>query len=83
MKIATIIVTYNRIELLKKSISAHLSQSKQSDVILVVNNASTDGTAIYLSELENRFKNIRVVNLKENTGGAGGFYHGLSFLLVL
>lgn len=80
MNVATIIVTYNRVELLKKSVSAHLNQSKQSDVILVVNNASTDGTTIYLDELENRFKNIRVINLKENTGGAGGFYYGLNFL---
>lgn len=47
MKVAAIIVTYNRKKLLLENIEALLHQSVDSDVlsIIVVDNHSTDGTA--------------------------------------
>ena len=43
MKICTVVVTYNRYELLKECLDSLLNQTYKTD-ILIVNNASTDGT---------------------------------------
>ena len=43
MKVIAVVVTYNRLELLKRNIHC-LRQNKPLDSILVVNNGSTDGT---------------------------------------
>lgn len=72
MKIAAIVVTYNRLELLKLSIDALKNQEEQADEIIVINNNSTDGTTEWLTQQTG----ITVV-WQENTGGAGGFYTGL------
>lgn len=75
MKLGTIIVTYNRISLLKECIEACISQSVKFEKIFVVNNASTDGTTEYLEQLN--AENIEIITLAENLGGAGGFYKGI------
>lgn len=48
MKISCVIVTYNRVELLKENLAAIMSQTYKPDHIYVVNNHSTDNTAEYL-----------------------------------
>ena len=48
--IACIVVTYNRLELLKQCINALLHQSFNNFDIIVVNNGSTDGTEKWLKE---------------------------------
>lgn len=75
-KIAAVVVTYNRLELLKKCIDAIEHQTTLPETIFIVNNASTDGTKEYLQKLTS---NIEIVplNLNENLGGAGGFYTGI------
>ena len=81
MKICTVIVTYNRYELLKECLDALLNQTYKSD-ILVINNASTDGTDIKIKEdgyLEN--KNLIYKKLDKNIGGAGGFHFGVKYAL--
>jgi len=75
MKLGAIIVTYNRLELLKECIDACLKQTCSFDKIFVINNASTDGTYEYLNELKE--EKIEVINSVENLGGAGGFYLGV------
>lgn len=71
-----IIVTYNRLSYLKTTIQKSLAFG--FDEIIVVDNASTDGTTQYLESLSN--DKISVLSLAQNTGGAGGFYEGLKFL---
>nr|MCR5545643.1 glycosyltransferase [Lachnospiraceae bacterium] len=75
MEITAVVVTYNRLELLKENIEALRHQSVPDLSILVVNNASTDGTKEYLDEVANN--QIGVLHLEENMGGAGGFYYGM------
>lgn len=75
MKLGAVIVTYNRLELLKECIEACLKQSYLFQEIFIVNNASTDGTLEYLKTLKN--PKIKVLNSKENLGGAYGFYEGV------
>lgn len=81
MKFGAIIVTYNRIELLKECIDCCYQQSLSFENIVVINNASTDGTKEYLKELELEKDNIKCITLNENIGGAGGFYTGIKEIL--
>lgn len=72
MKIAAVIVTYNRLELLKECINAVRNQTRTLDEIIVINNSSTDGTLEWL----NKQDDLTVIT-QENLGGAGGFYTGI------
>lgn len=75
-KVAAVVVTYNRIELLKECIEALKQQSYSCD-ILVVDNASTDGTGEYIKAIKNKCNNIYYKNTGVNIGGAGGFNFGM------
>lgn len=72
-KIAIIIVTYNRLEILKKCIEKIENQNIAN--VLVIDNASTDGTREYIKSKINY--NIRYYNTGKNLGGAGGFSFGI------
>jgi len=72
--VCTIVVTYNQKDLLQKCLRANLQQTRPSDAIIVVNNASTDGTK---TMLHNEFPQIQVLDMTENLGGAGGFCAGM------
>lgn len=71
MKIFAIVVTYNRLELLKKSIGA-LRRQQRLDQIVVVNNGSNDGTKEWLDGQQD----LHVIH-QENVGGSGGFHTGI------
>lgn len=75
-KIAAVVVTYNRKQLLEESIQSLLKQTYQGLDILVIDNASTDGT----EELVSQFTDPRVIyiNTGSNLGGAGGFQFGVN-----
>ena len=75
MKLGVVIVTYNRLELLKECINACSNQEEKFNKIIVINNDSTDGTTPFLKQLNE--KNIEVINTGVNLGGAGGFYKGI------
>jgi GT2 family glycosyltransferase len=77
IKVIAIVVTYNRLELLKESINALLLEQNNLHKILVVNNASTDGTAQYLNNLVKDNGLIKVLNLDKNIGSSGGQFEGI------
>lgn len=72
MNCAAVIVTFNRLEKLKETVARTVEEPFSS--IIIVNNASTDGTAGWLDSLND--DRLIVKHLKKNTGGAGGFHHG-------
>jgi GT2 family glycosyltransferase len=72
-RIVAVIVTYNRREILAKTLARVLEEPV--DRVLVVDNGSTDGTRDLLNE-ENDPR-LRVINSPVNTGGAGGFEVGM------
>ena len=78
IKTIAVVVTHNRISLLKECIAALLASSVPVD-ILIVNNASTDGTKEYLDDIEKKEKTVKfyIYNQKENLNGAGGFNFGI------
>jgi GT2 family glycosyltransferase len=73
-----VIVTYNRLDLLRECLDAVLHQTIPFKQIIVVNNCSTDGTKEYLAALSATEKRLNVLNEEVNGGGAAGFYSGLS-----
>lgn len=74
--VIAIIVSYNRKVLLKEAIEHLLKQSCKDFDILVVDNASTDGTKDYITEyIQNG--NIIYHDTGTNLGGAGGFSTGI------
>lgn len=75
--IASVTVTYNRLEELKQNIEHLLHQTRQPDVIYVIDNASTDGTGEYLRSLQKEISKLRCLRMKQNTGGSGGFSAGI------
>ena len=76
-KIVALVVTYNRKNMLKENIEALLNQTTKEFDILIVDNASTDGT----EEVVKNYKDERIIykNTGANLGGAGGFNYGVKY----
>lgn len=70
--VCAVVVTYNRLELLKQCVEALRAQSAGCDILLV-DNASTDGTARWAAAQQD----CRYRNTGSNLGGAGGFNRGM------
>ncbi|MCT8089476.1 glycosyltransferase family 2 protein [Acinetobacter sp. C_4_1] len=78
-KVFAVIVTYNRKELLLQCLSALNDQTHRLSQIVIVDNASTDDTLQVLKKSGFlNTKNIHLIALAENTGGAGGFSVGMT-----
>ena len=77
IKYAVVITTHNREQLLRECVEHVQHQTIPPDKIIIVNNASTDGTGRYLKTLSEQYKTIDVIDLLVNTGGAGGFAVGI------
>jgi rhamnopyranosyl-N-acetylglucosaminyl-diphospho-decaprenol beta-1,3/1,4-galactofuranosyltransferase len=75
-RIAAVVVTFNRLGLLQRLV-ATLVGTDGLDEVLVVDNASTDGTGEWLRTEESTNDHLQVRHLTENVGGAGGFHEGL------
>ena len=82
-RIAVVVVTYNRCSLLLENIEALSKQEAGSRFdVIVVDNASTDGTREEIAKLlgaEHDFGNMKLMyqNTGANLGGAGGFQYGV------
>lgn len=72
--VCIVIVTWNRLEMLKACVAAARKNAAAAD-ILVVDNVSTDGTGEWLAQQTG----VNVLSLPENTGGAGGFAAGMKW----
>ncbi len=73
--LAIVIVTYNRLALLAECLESLKIQTRLADRIIVIDNASTDNTAEFLSGYEGL--PLQVIYSPHNTGGAGGFSLGI------
>ncbi len=74
--IATVVVTYNRCELLVRCLKAIEEQSLQPSVVFIIDNASTDNTRNLIESFAHTVP-YEYIRLPDNIGGAGGFYTGL------
>ncbi|MGJ8547352.1 MAG: glycosyltransferase [Sulfitobacter sp.] len=75
-RLIALVVTFNRLAPLQKTLST-LLDTDPADLagVLVINNASTDGTAEWLESQQDA--RLHLLHLAENTGGAGGFEAGM------
>ena len=75
-RLVAVVVTYNRLDPLKVTL-ARLLAADAADLprIVVIDNASTDGTGAWLAGLDD--PRLDVVHSPENVGGAGGFEAGM------
>lgn len=72
--IYAVVVTYNRLKLLQRTVECLRLQTRPLKGIVVVNNSSTDGTASWLAQ-----QNDLIVLNQPNVGGAGGFASGIRY----
>lgn len=78
MKVSAVVVTYNRVEMLKEVISALLSSKARLNHVIVVDNNSDKATQDFLLSMGS---SIEYVRLTENLGGAGGFNRGIRYFM--
>jgi len=74
-RIVAVVVTFNRLEMLQRQLE-RLQEIGELDEVLVVDNASVDGTGEWLAT-----QAVVAETLPDNTGGAGGFSHGLELAI--
>lgn len=74
--IASVTVAYNAERLLPRHLGALLRQTHPLQEIIVVDNASTDGTATLLAE---RYPRVTVLRMSENLGFPGAWAAGLRY----
>lgn len=72
MKILAAVVTHNRCELLSRCLDHILAQSRPADAVLVIDNASGDGTVAMLKK-----RGIDFIT-QDNTGSAGGWHRAIA-----
>jgi rhamnopyranosyl-N-acetylglucosaminyl-diphospho-decaprenol beta-1,3/1,4-galactofuranosyltransferase len=77
-RVVAVIVTWNRRDLLLEALAAVTAQTRQPDVVIVVDNASTDGTP---DAVRSAFPAVRLATLGINYGGAGGFAYGMALAM--
>lgn len=78
----TIIVTYNRLELLKKCLDSVKKQTYPIKKIVVVDNYSVDGTREYLQKIQEKDKRFQIIFNKDNLGMANAINLALSTIAV-
>jgi rhamnopyranosyl-N-acetylglucosaminyl-diphospho-decaprenol beta-1,3/1,4-galactofuranosyltransferase len=78
-RVIAVVVTYNRRDLLLEALAAVSAQTRAPDAVIVVDNASSDGTA---AAVRTKFPAVRLAELARNSGGAGGFAYGMAQALA-
>jgi GT2 family glycosyltransferase len=78
-RVVAVVVTWNRRDLLVEALAAIEAQTLPPTQIVVVDNASTDGTG---DLLRGEYGHLELVQLTANIGGAGGFAAGIERALT-
>jgi GT2 family glycosyltransferase/glycosyltransferase involved in cell wall biosynthesis len=77
-KVSIVVVTYNNLDLTRQCLeSLHARTEWPNFEVIVVDNASSDGTPEYLRQAESSFPNLKVILNPENAGFARACNAGL------
>jgi rhamnopyranosyl-N-acetylglucosaminyl-diphospho-decaprenol beta-1,3/1,4-galactofuranosyltransferase len=77
-RVVAVVVTFNRLPLLQRLL-ARLGEVDGLAEMVVVDNASTDGTGAWLAAYDD--PRVHARTLPDNRGGAGGFHEGLAWAM--
>lgn len=77
--VCAVVLTCNRLAKSRRCIEAVLRQTRSPDHVLIVDNASSDGTGDYASALAEDDPRITLLPLDENEGPAGGYAAGFEW----
>ncbi len=75
LRVAAVVVTYNRLALLRQCLAALQVQTVAPAAVFVIDNASTDGTGEAVRAMA--WPQLIYRNTGSNLGGAGGFAYGV------
>jgi GT2 family glycosyltransferase len=76
LSVASITVAYNAAGMLPRQMEALMRQTRPLQEMVVVDNASSDGTAELLAD---RYPQVTVLRMSENLGAAGAWSAGLAY----
>lgn len=80
-RLVAVVVTYNRLDQLQVTVARLLAATAEGlDRVIVIDNASTDGTAAWLATQDD--PRLVVQRCAVNGGGAGGFEAGMRFAVA-
>jgi rhamnopyranosyl-N-acetylglucosaminyl-diphospho-decaprenol beta-1,3/1,4-galactofuranosyltransferase len=79
-RVVAVVVAWNRRELVVETLAALAAQTVPLHEVVVIDNASTDGSGDVIRE---RFPDVALTRLPTNTGGAGGFTAGIERALTV
>lgn len=79
-RIVAVVVTFNRLSLLQALLD-RLRRTPGLAEVVVVDNASGDGTGEWLAGVDGPGVPVHAVTLTDNRGGAGGFHEGMRLAL--
>ncbi len=74
---SVVLPTHNRVEFLGRAVASVLRQTEQDFELIIVDDASADGTAAYVSGLTTQDSRIRVIRNEQSKGGAGARNEGI------
>lgn len=77
--ICAVVVTHNQKEQLQRCLGAILAQTRPPEAVLVINNASTDGT---VEMLEHQFPGTQRLDLSQDLGDARGYHFGIAWAVA-
>jgi rhamnopyranosyl-N-acetylglucosaminyl-diphospho-decaprenol beta-1,3/1,4-galactofuranosyltransferase len=69
-----VVVTHNRKELLRECLDGLAAQTRPPERVVVVDNASDDGTDAMVRQ---EFPDVELIRLDSNEGSAGGYHEGM------
>lgn len=78
-RVAAVVVSFNRIKTLVQVLDSLQSQTRPIDMIIVVDNGSTDGSIELVAERAG----VSLISAATNGGGAGGFSKGIAWAMEL
>ena len=77
-RVCAVVVTYNRLELLKAALAALRAQTRPLDAIIVIDNGCTDDTGRWLAEESSRDSaGVLQIVTQANLGNSGGIFTGM------
>lgn len=77
-KFSLVALTYNQLDYTKRFVESVFAHSTAPFELIMVDNASKDGTPTYLQELASTHPNVRLILNDQNQGFAGGCNQGIA-----